>query len=181
MKATGIVRRIDDLGRIVIPKEIRRTMRIREGDPLEIYTSPDGEVIFKKYSPVGEISSTASQYVDVLSKVGGLPAVICDRDHVIAVSGISKKEIIERRVSGSLEDLIEQRKSYVFRNGEQKRLNPIEGVDRYAIACSPILASGDVNGAVIMLSGDGGNDTATAEQSALVQAAAMYFGKQMEE
>jgi len=87
MKATGIVRRIDDLGRIVIPKEIRRTMRIREGDPLEIYTSPDGEVIFKKYSPVGEISCTASQYADVLSKVGGCPAVICDRDHVIAVSG----------------------------------------------------------------------------------------------
>lgn len=95
MKATGIVRRIDDLGRIVIPKEIRRTMRIREGDPLEIYTSPEGEVIFKKYSPVGEISSAASQYADVLSKVGGCPAVICDRDHVIAVSGMSKKEIIE--------------------------------------------------------------------------------------
>ncbi|MDE7230691.1 MAG: AbrB/MazE/SpoVT family DNA-binding domain-containing protein [Oscillospiraceae bacterium] len=180
MKATGIVRRIDDLGRIVIPKEIRRTMRIREGDPLEIYTSPDGEVIFKKYSPVGEISNTASQYADVLSKVGGCPAVICDRDHVIAVSGMSKKEIIERRVSGSLEDLIEQRKSYVLKSGEEKRLNPIEGVDRFAIACSPILASGDVNGAVIMLS-DGANDTATAEQSALVQAAAMYFGKQMEE
>ncbi len=180
MKATGIVRRIDDLGRIVIPKEIRRTMRIREGDPLEIYTSPDGEVIFKKYSPVGEISGTASQYVDVLSKVGGAPAVICDRDHVIAVSGMSKKEIIERRVSGSLEDLIEQRKSYVLKNGDDKRLNPIEGVDRYAIACSPIMASGDVNGAVIMLAGDN-NDTATAEQSALVQAAAMYFGKQMEE
>lgn len=180
MKATGIVRRIDDLGRIVIPKEIRRTMRIREGDPLEIYTSPDGEVIFKKYSPVGEISNTASQYADVLSKVGGAPAVICDRDHVIAVSGMSKKEIIERRVSGSLEDLIEQRKSYVLKSGEEKRLNPIEGVDRFAIACSPILASGDVNGAVIMLS-DGANDTATAEQSALVQAAAMYFGKQMEE
>lgn len=180
MKATGIVRRIDDLGRIVIPKEIRRTMRIREGDPLEIYTSPDGEVIFKKYSPVGEISNTASQYADVLSKVGGCPAVICDRDHVIAVSGMSKKEIIERRVSGSLEDLIEQRKSYVLKSGEEKRLNPIEGVDRFAIACSPILASGDVNGAVIMLS-DGSSDSATAEQSALVQAAAMYFGKQMEE
>lgn len=155
-------------------------MRIREGDPLEIYTSPDGEVIFKKYSPVGEISNTASQYADVLSKVGGCPAVICDRDHVIAVSGMSKKEIIERRVSGSLEDLIEQRKSYVLKSGEEKRLNPIEGVDRFAIACSPILASGDVNGAVIMLS-DGANETATAEQSALVQAAAMYFGKQMEE
>ena len=168
MKATGIVRRIDDLGRIVIPKEIRRTMRIREGDPLEIY------------SPVGEISGTASQYADVLSKVGGCPAVICDRDHVIAVSGISKKEVIERRVSGSLEDLIEQRKSYVCKSNEDKHLMPIEGVDRYAIACSPILAQGDVNGAVIMLAGEN-SEVATGEQSALVQAAAMYFGKQMEE
>lgn len=180
MKATGIVRRIDDLGRIVIPKEIRRTMRIREGDPLEIYTSPEGEVIFKKYSPVGEISGTASQYADVLSKVGGCPAVICDRDHVIAVSGISKKEIIERRVSGSLEDLIEQRKSYTYKSKDDKRLNPIEGIDRYALACSPILAQGDVNGAVIMLA-DENDALVTAEQSALVQAAAMYFGKQMEE
>lgn len=180
MKATGIVRRIDDLGRIVIPKEIRRTMRIREGDPLEIYTSPEGEVIFKKYSPVGEISDTASQYADVLSKVGGCPAVICDRDHVIAVSGISKKEIIERRVSGSLEDLIEQRKSYTYKSKDDKRLNPIEGIDRYALACSPILAQGDVNGAVIMLA-DENDALVTAEQSALVQAAAMYFGKQMEE
>lgn len=181
MKATGIVRRIDDLGRIVIPKEIRRTMRIREGDPLEIYTSPEGEVVFKKYSPVGEIGSAASQYADVLSKVGGCPAIICDRDHVIAVSGMSKKEVIERRVSGSLDDLIEQRKNYSLKNSGEKRLNPIEGIDRYAIACSPILTSGDVNGAVIMLNNDNGNDTATAEQSALVQAAAMYFGKQMEE
>lgn len=151
-----------------------------KGDPLEIYTSPDGEVIFKKYSPVGEISCTASQYADVLSKVGGCPAVICDRDHVIAVSGMAKKEVIERRVSGSLEDLIEQRKSHVYRSREDQRLNPIEGIDRYAIACSPILSQGDVNGAVIMLSGED-NEFATSEQSALVQAAAMYFGKQMEE
>ena len=161
--------------------KVIRVNVISEGDPLEIYTSPEGEVIFKKYSPVGEISSTASQYADVLSKVGGCPAVICDRDHVIAVSGMSKKEIIERRVSGSLEDLIEQRKSYVLGKSDDKRLNPIEGVDRYALVCSPILASGDVNGAVIMLSGDNEKDAATAEQSALVQAAAMYFGKQMEE
>ena len=134
MKATGIVRRIDDLGRIVIPKEIRRTMRIREGDPLEIYTSPDGEVIFKKYSPVGEISCTASQYADVLSKVGGCPAVICDRDHVIAVSGMAKKEVIERRVSGSLEDLIEQRKSHVYRSRGHARITPkIPARNRYAL------------------------------------------------
>ena len=180
MKATGIVRRIDDLGRVVIPKEIRRTMRIREGDPLEIFTSPEGEVIFKKYSPVGEITDLATQYAEVLAKIGGCPAAICDRDHVIAASGMQKKEILERRVSSSLEDLIEQRKSHAYRSFDDKRLNPIEGIDKYAIACTPIVSQGDVNGAVMMLSGNG-NEYATPEQLALVQAAAMYFGKQMEE
>lgn len=179
MKATGIVRRIDDLGRVVIPKEIRRTMRIREGDPLEIYTNPDGEVIFKKYSPVGEISDTASQYAEVLSKIGGCPAAICDRDHIIAAAGMQKKEILERRVSSSLEDVIEQRKSIVYRSYEDKKINPIEGVDKYTIACTPIVTQGDVSGAVMMLSCEG-NEYATPEQAALVQAAALYFSKQME-
>ena len=108
MKATGIVRRIDDLGRVVIPKEIRRTMRIREGDPLEIYTDNDGEVIFKKYSPIGELSAFATQYAEVLSKIGGYPVVVCDRDHVISVAGIPKKELLERRVSPALEEVMEQ-------------------------------------------------------------------------
>ena len=151
-----------------------------EGDPLEIFTSPEGEVIFKKYSPVGEITDTAAQYAEVLAKIGGCPAAICDRDHVIAASGMQKKEILERRVSSSLEDLVEQRKSHVYRTFEDKRLNPIEGIDKYAIACTPIVSQGDVNGAVMMLSSDG-NEYATPEQLALVQAAAMYFGKQMEE
>ena len=177
MKATGIVRRIDDLGRVVIPKEIRRTMRIREGTPLEIYTSVDGEVIFRKYSPVGEISGTADQYADVLYKVGGMPTVICDRDHVIAASGIQKKEVLERRVSSSLEDLIEQRKS-LYRTADGVKMNPIEGVDRFAVA--PIMADGDVNGAVIMLS-DKENSAVDDKTKALVEAAAMYFGKQMED
>ncbi len=180
MKATGIVRRIDDLGRVVIPKEIRRTMRIREGTPLEIYTSVDGEVIFRKYSPVGEISGTADEYAEVLYKVGGMPTVICDRDHVVAASGIQKKEVLERRVSGSLEDLIEQRKSLYHTSDDKEKLNPIEGIDRFAVACAPILAQGDVNGAVIMLS-DNENSVATEKQQALVEAAAMYFGKQMEQ
>lgn len=91
MKATGIVRRIDDLGRVVIPKEIRRTMRIREGDPLEIYTNPDGEVIFKKYSAINEMSEGAAQAAEVISKLGGAPAVVFDKDHVVAVSGVPKK------------------------------------------------------------------------------------------
>ena len=99
MKATGIVRRIDDLGRVVIPKEIRRTLRIREGDALEIFTDAQGGVIFKKYSPVGEMSTFAGQYAEVLNKVTNRPVVMCDRDHVIAVAGVSKKEYLERRVS----------------------------------------------------------------------------------
>jgi len=153
---------------------------INEGDPLEIYTNVDGEVIFKKYSPVGEISDIATQYAEVLAKIGGCPAVICDRDHVIAASGIQKKEILERRVSNSLEDLIEQRRTHVYKSYDDKRLNPIEGMDRYAIACTPIVTQGDVSGAVMMLSGDG-HEYATPEQTALVNAAAMYFSKQMEE
>ncbi len=160
--------------------KVIRVNVIREGDPLEIFTSPDGEVIFKKYSPVGEITDIATQYAEVLAKIGGCPAAICDRDHVIAASGMQKKEIIERRVSSSLEDLIEQRKSHAYRSFDDKRLNPIEGVDKYAIACTPIVSQGDVNGAVMMLSGNG-TEYATPEQLALVQAAAMYFGKQMEE
>ncbi|MDF2567263.1 MAG: transcriptional regulator, AbrB family [Oscillospiraceae bacterium] len=180
MKATGIVRRIDDLGRVVIPKEIRRTMRIREGDPLEIYTSNDGEVIFKKYSPIGEISSFASQYADVLHKTGGLPAVVCDRDHVIAVSGVPKKELLERRVSHSLEDAMESRKNIIVKDNQSPRINPVEGVDRHALVCAPIIASGDVCGSIMYVSGD--EDTVANEvQVKLVQAAASFIGKQMEE
>lgn len=113
MKATGIVRRIDDLGRVVIPKEIRRTMRIREGDPLEIYTSNDGEVIFKKYSPIGEMSEHAAQVADIMHRLAGCPVAIFDRDHVVSVSGAAKKEWNARRVSpepggldGTAEDVL---------------------------------------------------------------------------
>ena len=95
MKATGIVRRIDDLGRVVIPKEIRRTMRIREGDPLEIYTDTDGQVIFKKYSPMGELSEFAAQICDALHKTTGGIAAVCDRDAVIAVAGGGKRELLD--------------------------------------------------------------------------------------
>ena len=99
MKATGIVRRIDDLGRVVIPKEIRRTMRIREGDPLEIYTDREGEVIFKKYSPIGELTNFASQYAETLHKVCLMDVIICDRDVVIACSGVPKREYLEKSLS----------------------------------------------------------------------------------
>ena len=96
MRATGIVRRIDDLGRIVVPKEIRRTLRIREGDPLEIYTDHDGEVVLKKYSPIGEIAAIAKDYTDSLYRTLGHIVLISDRDAIVAVSGASKKDSFER-------------------------------------------------------------------------------------
>ena len=180
MKATGIVRRIDDLGRVVIPKEIRRTMRIREGDPLEIYTDNDGEVIFKKYSPIGELANFASDYAEVLYKTGGLPVVICDRDHVVAVSGIPKKELLERRASAQLEELMEQRRQFVYQSRDMRMLQPVEGVERFACCVSPIIAAGDVVGAVMFLAPDA-SCTAGESETKLVSAAAMFLGKQMEE
>lgn len=180
MKATGIVRRIDDLGRVVIPKEIRRTMRIREGDPLEIYTSSEGEVIFKKYSPITEIASYSSMYAEVLSKNGGLPCIVCDKDHVVSVYGIPKKEIIERRISPLLEELMEQRKNLANIDNNRPAIKPIEGVERFAIAVSLIIVAGDVCGAIIFLSGD---DEAKASevQIKLADIGAALLAKQLEE
>ena len=120
MKATGIVRRIDDLGRVVIPKEIRRTMRIREGDPLEIYTDREGEVIFKKYSPIGELAVFAAQYAETLHKTCQLAIVICDRDAVVASAGVPKKDYGDRKISAEFEDLIEKR-SFSHRRTAPKR------------------------------------------------------------
>ena len=180
MKATGIVRRIDDLGRVVIPKEIRRTMRIREGDPLEIYTDNDGEVIFKKYSPIGELSGFAGVYAEVLHKTGGAPVVVCDRDHVVAVSGIPKKELLERRISPSLEELMEARQSFILQADGSAKLQPVEGSDRLALTAAPILAAGDVCGAVLFLKEDSVVSASDADIK-LISAAAAFLGRQMEE
>ena len=117
MKATGIVRRIDDLGRVVIPKEIRRTLRIREGDPLEIFTDKEGGVIFKKYSQLGGVSDFAGQLCDTMSKAVGQVAVITDRDSCLAVGGASRRELTDKRVNPELERLMDQRKTYQASSG----------------------------------------------------------------
>ncbi len=179
MKATGIVRRIDDLGRVVIPKEIRRTMRIREGDPLEIFTASDGEVIFKKYSPIGEVSNTAKQYAEVLGRSTDLPVLIFDRDHVISCAGIPKKEVLDRRVSPELEDIMENRSSYISKNNQHK-LIAAEGISRPAAVACPIIGSGDVLGAVVLLSSEDDKEV-TETEIKLIQVAASFLGKQMEE
>ena len=178
MKATGIVRRIDDLGRVVIPKEIRRTMRIREGDPLEIYTSNEGEVIFKKYSPIGELSESAAQVADIMHRLAGCPVAVFDRDHVVSVSGAAKKEWNARRVSPELEELMENRKQYFSENGTDS-LMPAEGVEKGAMACLPIIAAGDVTGAVAFL--DNGKGSAINDsQKSLILAASQFLGRQLE-
>lgn len=179
MKATGIVRKIDDLGRVVIPKEIRRTLRIREGDPLEIYTDTEGKVIFKKYSPVGELSQFASEYTEVLFQMSGMPTLVSDRDHIIAVSGVPKNEYIERRVTQELEDLMESRKNFSVNKDKTKKLQPVEGISRNALIIYPIIIDGPVTGAVIMLENETGENPSEADDK-LIQTAAAFLGKQME-
>ena len=182
MKATGIVRRIDDLGRVVIPKEIRRTMRIREGDPLEIYTSADGEVVFRKYSALGEMSENAAQVADIMQRLAGCPVLVFDRDHVVAVSGTQKREFHERRISQDLEELMESRRAYRARDARSPHLRPVEGLSRTAFACLPILTAGDVTGAVAFLDGpDPDHPTEPTDlQSSLLSAASQFLGKQLE-
>ena len=115
MKATGIVRRIDDLGRVVIPKEIRRTLRIREGDPLEIFTDREGEIILKKYSPIGELGTFAKEYAESLAQTVGHITCIVDKDQIIAVSGGGKKEFFECHIKSEMENCIIKRDSLICR------------------------------------------------------------------
>ena len=180
MKATGIVRRIDDLGRVVIPKEIRRTMRLHEGAALEIFTNEGGEVIFKKYSPVGELSNFAAQYAEVLVKATGIPVIICDRDHCIAAAGVSKKETLERRVSSELEEAAENRRVWARQGREMRMIRPLEGADLTATVVAPILAQGDLCGTFLFLSTEG-HDLPDDGDIRLAQIAAGFLGKQMEE
>lgn len=122
MKATGIVRRIDDLGRVVVPKEIRRVLRIREGDPLEIYTGNTGEVILKKYSPINELSQFAGEYAETASKVLGGTIIVSDTDQVIAACGTNRKEYTDRRVDSELDKIIQSKNRYL---NESKIVVPI--------------------------------------------------------
>ena len=177
MKATGIVRRIDDLGRVVIPKEIRRTMRIREGDPLEIYTDREGGVIFRKYSQLGDVSDFAAQLCDTISRVAGLPAVITDRDSCIAAGGIPRREVVDKRVSARVEQIMEERQS-VRAAGQAVPL--CDSTDKYhVLAAVPILSEGDVLGCVLFVSEGEAPEPGEVEVK-LAQVVAGFLGRHME-
>ena len=180
MKATGIVRRVDDLGRIVIPKEIRRTLRIREGDPLEINTEKDGGVIFRKYSPIGDLLEFATQICESIGSNIGCIAAISDRDAVIALSGAPKRELMDKPNSHELFQLMESRKSYRYAQGQD--LIPVcDGVEKYhlGVAC-PIICQGDLMGCVMLLLEEESKPFTEADQR-LVQVVAEFLGKQMED
>ncbi len=181
MKATGIVRRIDDLGRVVIPKEIRRTLRIREGDPLEIFTDREGEIILKKYSPIGEISVVAKQYAESLSQTLGCLVCISDMEQVVAASGNGKKEMQDQYITRQLEKVLDDRENIVAAYGEKKFVKIInEQEDTYDCeVISPIICEGDVIGSVILLTKGGQKKFGELEQKMTVCAAG-FLGKQME-
>lgn len=181
MKATGIVRRIDDLGRVVIPKEIRRTLRLREGTPLEIFTDREGEIILKKYSPMMELNAFASQYADAMSQSTGLMVCITDRDQVIAAAGGAKKDLLQKPISKQLEHVIHERTT-IQAGKDDKAYTPVaaedvEGVTAQVIA--PIICEGDAIGAVIVMSREPRAKFTDAEIR-LAATAASFLGRQME-
>lgn len=184
MRATGIVRRIDELGRVVIPKEIRRTLRIREGDPLEIYTDRDGEVILKKYSPIGEMSAFAKDYTESLFRSLGHIACIVDRDQVVAASGVSKKELWDKPISHDLETAIANRQTVMLnkQNGSHTvAVTNEEDLAGYtAQVLSPIIADGEAIGAVLLLSREQGARMGDTEMK-VAETAAGIVGRQMEQ
>jgi AbrB family transcriptional regulator, stage V sporulation protein T len=185
MKATGIVRRIDDLGRVVIPKEIRRTLRIREGDPLEIFTDREGGVILKKYSPIGELSDFSKEYAEALQQSIGHSVLICDRDTIISVAGVTKKEYIEKRVSEDIDRVLTERKTILHNakdggKGIAVLSDEEDGKAYSAQVIAPILAGGDAIGSVIIISKEASVNMSELEKK-LAETAATFLGKQMEQ
>lgn len=186
MKATGIVRRIDDLGRVVIPKEIRRTLRIREGDPLEIFIDRDGEVILKKYSPIGELGDYAKEYADSLHDTSGHIALITDRDVIIAVAGAPRKEFFNKRVGGVIEAAMKKLETVIVNlsNGGKPYpgtllLDDIDDSRFTAYIAAPINVNGEAIGSVILCSKEAGVVMAETERK-LVETAASFLARQMQ-
>ena len=184
MRATGIVRRIDELGRVVIPKEIRRTLRIREGDPLEIFTDHDGEVVLKKYSPIGEIAAIARDYTDSLHRSLGHIALICDRDAVVSSAGAGKKDYVEKALSKEIDQLLQARQTATLNLLAGAQPVPVTGDDRAegytAQIVAPILSDGEIIGGLILLSRDAGREMTEIDRK-VAETTAAIIGRQMEQ
>ncbi|HJC74168.1 MAG TPA: stage V sporulation protein T [Candidatus Mediterraneibacter faecavium] len=179
MKATGIVRRIDDLGRVVIPKEIRRTLRIREGDPLEIFTDREGEIILKKYSPIGELGTLAKLYAESLSQTLGCTVCITDTDQVVAASGSGKKELQDQFIGRELDRLLKDRGQLLAGNSDSSYIKVVPDMQDFRDeAICPIISEGDVIGSVVLLNKDQKKKFGEVEQR-VASSAADFLGRQM--
>ena len=178
MKATGIVRRIDDLGRVVIPKEIRRTMRIREGDPLEIFTGKEGEVVFKKYSPMESLADYAGEYVAAVHTVTGFACAVCDRDRVVAYAGAGKREALEREISARCEELMAARRP-INSDSEASGFSLLKDQDQIRVQSAyPILAGGDIAGMICLIAQPDKRPSVSEERQ--LYTGALFLGKQLE-
>lgn len=178
----GIVRRIDDLGRIVVPKEIRRTLRIREGDALEIFTDREGEIILKKYSPLGEMGNFADQYAESLAQTLGYLVCITDTDQVIAAAGPGKKEFQEQLITRQLAEVIARREQFLASSMDRKFTVIVSGQNaelKWQVV-SPIICAGDAIGSVVILAKDGRKKPGELEQK-MILCAAGFLGRQMEQ
>lgn len=181
MKATGIVRKIDDLGRIVIPKEIRKGLRIRVGDPLEIYVEKNGEIILKKYAPMGDLLKISEQYADTLFSTTGFSVCITDTDTIIAISGCSKKDYLDKEINDNILKIMEERTVWSTKDDSPIRIVKAEGPTKYGSqAIAPIVTDGDLIGSVILFSLDYTKKITDVELK-LVHSAATFLGKQMEQ
>lgn len=181
MKATGIVRRIDDLGRVVVPKEIRRTLRIREGDPMEIFTDREGEIILKKYSPIGEISKLSQQYADAVAHTTKHMVLVTDKDQIIAASGLPKKEVIGAHIHSDIEQCIFNRQNFVAKKNDKNflQVTAIGNLEFNSEAIATIICEGDAIGTVILLSNRDDYIVGNSELNFAITGA-NFLGKQME-
>ncbi len=184
MRATGIVRRIDELGRVFIPKQIRRTLRLREGDPLEIFTDHDGEVVLKKYSPIGEIASIAKDYTDSLYRTLGHVALISDRDAIVSSSGAAKREYVEKALSPEADQILQGRQLVMLNLSSGMKMIPMTQDDRpeaySAQIVAPILADGEIVGGLMLLSRESGLQMTNVDQK-VAETTANIIGRQMEQ
>lgn len=180
MKATGIVRKIDDLGRVVIPKEIRKNLKIREGDPLEIYIEKTGEIILRKYAPMGDILEVIEQYAETLSETSDFVVCVADSETIIAVAGTRRADYLEKDISEHVITVMQDRA--IWSNKEERVMPLTEGENPnkyHAQIIVPIIADADAIGAVIMFSTDYKKNITNVEYK-LAQAAANFLAKQMQ-
>lgn len=178
MKATGIVRRIDDLGRIVIPKEIRKTLKVKVGMPLEIYTDSEGGIILKKYLPFSEFATIAAEYAECIARQTGADIIITDRDKVIAATGSMIKQIVGKPIGEKLERILDDRDDQLSYNERNGFIPAVEGMDPKEQVSALIRSNGELLGAVLIQSGKNQKRIGELEQKA-AEIAAEFLGKQI--